>query len=283
MPTPTRQQAKADRFRQLHNGPAILVLPNAWDAASARLFEEAGFPAVGTTSAGVANSLGYPDGQYIPREEMLFVVRRIAQTVRIPVTADIEAGFGATVDEVVETVRGVLEAGAIGINLEDSEKGGEKRLLPISDQVERIQAVRALGKEMDVPLVINARTDAYLVPLEPAVRFEEAVERANAYLAAGADCAFPILVTDADTIGRLVQAIQGPVNILAVPGVPPVNELERLGVRRVSMGAGPSRATMALTQRIAEELRDSGTYRAFLERMMPSAEANKLFARSEPS
>jgi 2-methylisocitrate lyase-like PEP mutase family enzyme len=278
MTTHTNQQEKAQRLRQLHHCAAILVLPNAWDAASARIFETAGFPAVGTTSAGVANSLGYADGQHIPREKMLFVIRRIAQTVRIPVTADIESGFGATVEEVVETVHSVLEAGAVGINLEDSTKGDEKRLVPISDQVARIQAVRALGEQMGVSLVINARTDAYLVPLDPASRFEVTVERANAYLDAGADCAFPITVKDAETIGRLAQAIQGPINILAMSGVPPVRELERLGVKRVSMGSGLCRATMALTRHIAEELSSKGTYDAFTERTMPAAEANSLFA-----
>jgi 2-methylisocitrate lyase-like PEP mutase family enzyme len=279
----THQQEKVHRLRQLHHNAAILVLPNAWDAASARIFEDAGFPAVGTTSAGVANSLGYADGQHIPREEMLFVIRRIAQTVHIPVTADIEAGFGTSVEEVVETIRCVLEAGAVGINLEDSTKGAEKRLLPVSEQVERIQAVRALGEQMGVPLVINARTDAYLVPLEPASRFDVAVERANAYLEAEADCAFPITVTDADTIGRLAQAIQGPINILAMSGAPPVRELERLGVKRVSMGSGLSRATMALTRHIAEELRENGTYDAFMERTIPAAEANGLFAPRDRS
>jgi len=273
----TDQRARAIRFRQLHHDSAILVLPNAWDAASARIFEAVGFPAVATTSGGVANSLGYPDGQHIPREEMLFMVRRIARTVHIPVTADIESGFGATVEAVVETVRAVIEAGAVGINLEDSVRSEEKHLLPIPDQVERIRALRALGEEMGVPLVINARTDAYLVPMEPDARFEVAVERANAYLAAGADCAFPILVTDADTIRRLVEAIPGPINVLALPGVPAVSDLERLGVKRVSMGAGPCRATMGLTRRIAEELRERGTYRAFLEGAMPSGEANGLF------
>lgn len=275
----TEQHAKAERFRQLHHDAGILVLPNAWDAASARIFEAAGFPAVATTSAGVANALGYPDGQHIPREEMLFMVRRIAQTVGAPVTADIESGFGESVEEVVETVRQVLEAGAVGINLEDSVRSEERNLLPIRNQAARIQAVRALGEAMGIPLVINARTDAYLVPMEPATRFDVTVERANAYLAAGADCAYPITVTDADTISRLAQAIHGPINILAMPGTPAVGELERLGVQRVSLGAGPSRATMALTRRIAEELRESGTYRAFLEQTMPSAEANGLFIR----
>jgi 2-methylisocitrate lyase-like PEP mutase family enzyme len=273
------QKEKAERLRQLHGGPGILVLPNAWDAASARIFEEAGFAAVGTTSAGVANALGYPDGQHIPLEEMLFAVRRIARTVSIPVTADIEAGFGSTPEEVGETVRKVVEAGAVGVNLEDGVKEETPRLLPVGEQADRIRAARAAAEAMGVPLVINARSDAYLVPFDAARRFDETVERAISYLAAGADCAFPIMVKDADVIGRLAQAITGPINILALPGVPPVAELEWLGVRRVSLGAGPCRAAMGLTRRIAEELRDGGTYGAFLEGAMPSPEANALFGR----
>jgi 2-methylisocitrate lyase-like PEP mutase family enzyme len=280
MGTDSGQIDKAERFRRMHHGPGILVLPNAWDAGSARIFEAAGFQAVATTSAGVANALGYPDGQRIPRDEMLFVVRRIAQTVSIPVTADIEAGFGETAAEVADTARLFIEVGAVGINLEDSAKTGEPRLLPVSEQVERIRAVRSAANEIGVPLFINARTDAYLVPLDNGRRFDETVERANSYLAAGADCAFPIVVRDADTIGLLVQAIDGPINILALPGAPTVAELGWLGVRRVSMGAGPCRAAMGLTQRIAEELRDQGTYRGFMDGAMPSADANALFAKS---
>ena len=142
----TNQQEKAQRFRQLHSGPGILVLPNAWDAAGARLFEEAGFPAVGTTSAGLANALGYPDGEAVPRDEMLFVVRRIVQTVETPVTVDIEAGFGKSVDDVVQTVREVLAAGAVGVNLEDRAQEGEA-LAGIQEQTEKIEALRRLAND----------------------------------------------------------------------------------------------------------------------------------------
>lgn len=273
------QRAKAELFRSFHQSGGILVLPNAWDAASARIFEAAGYAAVATTSAGVANSLGYPDGEAIPRDEMLFAIRSIARSVNVPVTADIEAGFGDTVDEVLETVRGVIEAGAVGINFEDGSKRGEERLLPRPDQLERIRAIRALGDEIGVPLVINARTDAYLVPMDHSARFDTAVERANAYLDAGADCAYPIVVTDAQTIGELVRAINGPINILALAGVQSVPELERLGVKRVSMGAGPTRAIMGLTKRIAADVLQTGRYDSFLDCAMGSAEANGLFEK----
>jgi 2-methylisocitrate lyase-like PEP mutase family enzyme len=244
------QREKAERFRQLHHGPGILVLANAWDAASARLFEAAGFPAVATTSAGLAKRTWLPDGEFIPREEMFFMVRRIVQTVQIPVTVDAEAGFGASIQEVVETVRGVLAAGAIGINLQDRAHG-QDGLADIQEQVEKIQALRRLADEAGVPLVINARTDAFAPTLAlSSTPLEETVRRANAYHEAGADCAFVPFVTEAATIQALTQAIDGPVNILATVGTPPVAELERLGVARVSVGSGPHRATMGLTRRI---------------------------------
>jgi 2-methylisocitrate lyase-like PEP mutase family enzyme len=273
------QGERAVRLRALHAGLRILVLPNAWDAASARIFEAAGFPAVATTSAGVANCLGYADGEYAPREEVLFMVRRIAATVEVPVTADVEAGYGAnSVEEVVKTAQGVLEAGAVGLNLEDSADNTGTVLTQIGLQVEKIRAIRAVGDAAGIPIVINARTDAFHLPdVTTEERFVLAVERANAYRAAGADSLFVPFVTDAAIIAKLVQAIDGPVNILALPGTPPVAELEQLGVRRVSVGSGPNRATLAIVRRIAHELRDHGTYNAITEQTIPYAEVNQLF------
>jgi 2-methylisocitrate lyase-like PEP mutase family enzyme len=264
------QRARAIRFRDLHQGPGILVLPNAWDAASARIFEKAGFMAVATTSAGVAASLGFADGEHIPAAVMLEAVARIASAVLLPVSADMEAGYGDTVDKVVATAKAVLKAGGIGMNLEDA--GGDPAL-----QVEKVQAIRQAAAAAGIPLVINARTDVYLRQFgDPASRFDEAVRRANAYRKAGADCLFVPGVRDAATIGRLTAAIDGPVNILAVPGAPSVGELERLGVRRVSVGSGPMRATLALTARIARELLDAGTYTSFTD-AIPYADVYRLF------
>ena len=273
------QQEKAILFGQMHEGPGILVLPNAWDAASARLFEEAGFGAVATTSAGVANMLGYPDGQHVPREEMLFMTRRIARSVRVPVTADIEAGYGVnSIEEVLTTVRGVLDAGVVGINLEDSDGDINGALVNVNLQIEKICAIRDLAASAGVPLVINARTDAFhLAKLGPASQFSLAVERAAAYREAGADCIFTPFLTKPTTIGALVRAINGPINVLAMPGGSSVSELEQLGVARVSVGAGPFRATLALVRRIAMELREEGSYRAFMDDALTYAEANALF------
>lgn len=272
------QAARTARFLQLHQGPRILVLPNAWDAASARLFESLGFPAVATTSAGVANSLGYPDGEHLPFDDLLTVIRWITRAVHVPVTADIEAGFGKTADEVAAAVQQVIAAGAVGINLEDSTGPTDNPLAEISVQVAKIKAVRATAESVGVPLVINARTDVYLAGVgDPASRLAHTVQRLNAYRAAGADCLFAPGVSDAATIAALAREVHGPLNVLAVRGTPPAPELERLGVRRVSVGSGPARAALTLVRRIGQELLSTGTYSSFTEGSMTYAEANQLF------
>ncbi len=255
---------KADLFRSLHR--PTLVLPNAWDAASARIFEQAGFPAIGTTSAGVAFSLGYPDGQKLKREEMIEVVARIAKKVQIPVTADVEAGYG----NAVETARAVWAAGAVGMNLEDT--AGSNDLLDLPALVREIR--RAVPK-----IVINARTDIFLHQIgDEATRFDRAVARLNAYRDAGADCLFAPGVSDAATIEKLVKAVKGPLNILAVAGTPSIGELKSFGVARVSVGSGAMRATLGLTERIARELRDQGTFQSMTDGAIPYADVNRLLA-----
>jgi 2-methylisocitrate lyase-like PEP mutase family enzyme len=273
------QRDKAVAFRQMHAGPRILVLPNAWDVASARIFEEAGFTAVATTSAGVAAALGYPDGEQVSREEMAAVVRRIAERVAVPVSADMEAGYGVQLADLAQTVRAVLAAGAVGMNLEDGTSDKEHPLTDIPIQIERIQAVRQEAAARGVPLVLNARTDVYLLAVGPeGERFAHGVQRANAYRKAGADCLFVPGVRDAATIAALVRALDGPLNVLAGPGTPPVPELERLGVARVSVGSGPMRAALTLTRRIAEALRGPGTYDLFNRDTLTHAEVNRLMA-----
>lgn len=272
------ESPKTEHLRRLHFGPRLLVLPNAWDVASARIFEDAGFPAIGTTSAGIAASLGYPDGQRIPRGEMLSVVARIARAVSVPVTADVEAAYGLTVQDVVATARAVVESGAVGLNLEDVTGDDENGLVDIALQMEKIQAIHDASAEMGVPLVINARTDIYLLGIgDPATRLARTVQRLNGYRQAGADCLFAPAVRDAETIDQLVRKLDGPLNVLAGPGMPAVAELERLGVARMSVGSGPMRATLGLTQRIAKELREEGACRLMLEGAMPYAEMNALF------
>jgi 2-methylisocitrate lyase-like PEP mutase family enzyme len=259
--------SKTSLFRQLHQGPKILVLPNAWDAASARIFEAAGFPALATTSAGVANSLGYADGQRISREEMLQAIGRIVKAVSIPVTGDVESGY----DDPLATAQGLADLGAVGMNLEDTRS--DASLVGLAEQVKLIESVRS-----KTDLVINARTDTYLYSIgDPATLFERTVERLKAYGQAGADSLFVPGLRDPAIIGRLTGAIDAPLNILAVAGTPPIAELERLGVRRVTIGSGAMRATMGLTQRIAEELRDRGTYTSFTDGAIDYVSANRLF------
>lgn len=264
------------QFRQCHRGSGALILPNAWDVASARIFEEAGFPAIATTSAGIAFSLGYPDGQKIPREEMIARIGRIVRAVKLPVTADIEAGYGSTPEDAARTTRELIQAGAVGMNLEDTSGNPEQPLLDLSLAVEKIKAAREAAAQLRVPIVVNARTDVYLLPdAQPATGYYEAHRRLTAYRDAGADCVFAPGLKDAETIGRLVRDLQCPVNILAVAGTPSIPELEKLGVARVSLGSGPMRATLGLLRKMAEELKATGTYSA-LDGAVPYAEVNKI-------
>jgi 2-methylisocitrate lyase-like PEP mutase family enzyme len=276
------QRAKAEAFRQMHDRSRILLLPNAWDAASARIFEAAGFRAVATTSAGVAYTAGYPDGEAIPRDDMVTIVRWIARSVQVPVTADIESGFGSSPREVGDTVRMVIEAGAVGINLEDTIHGAERQLYDLPLAVERVRAARAAAEAAGVPIVINGRTDVFLLGIgEKASRFEHAVRRLNAYREAGADCLYPMGYFDSQTIAALVKAIDGPINVMGVPGMPPVAELQRLGVARVSTASGPARIAMTATRKLAAELSRNGIFDLFGGDTMTHQTANELMVRRE--
>jgi 2-methylisocitrate lyase-like PEP mutase family enzyme len=272
------QPELARQFLALHDGHKTLVLPNAWDVASARIFEEAGFPAVGTSSAGIAYALGYPDGQKISRSEMLAVVHRIVEAVGIPVTADMEAGYGAKPEEIAQTAREVLAAGAVGMNLEDFVHDKPDALADSSLQKEKIRAVVETSTRAGVPLVLNARTDIFLASIGPSeTRLARTIERLNAYRDAGAQCLFAPGVRDKETIAQLVSGVHGPLNILAIAGTPPVADLEKLGVARVSVGSGPMRATLGLITRIARQLREEGSFSLMTDGAMTYADANRLF------
>jgi 2-methylisocitrate lyase-like PEP mutase family enzyme len=274
------QKSKAEAFRRMHLQKPILVLPNAWDGASARIFEEAGFNAIATTSAGVAHTAGYADGQIIPLDDMITIVKWIVHSVEVPVTADMESGFGHEADEVGETVRKIIETGAVGMNLEDTIHGGERKLYELPLAVARIRAAREAANAAGIPLVINARTDVFLLGIgEKSSRFDHAVQRMNAYREAGADCLYPIGFFDAETIGRLAKAVNGPINIAGLPGAPPVSELERLGVARVSTASCPARVAMTATKKIATELARNGSFEIFGGDTMGPVEANALMAK----
>ena len=274
------QRAKAEAFRAMHDRSKILVLPNAWDPMSARVIEEAGARAIATTSAGVAFSVGYPDGEAMPRDEMIAAITRIARVVTVPVSADIESGFAHDARDVAETVRRVIEAGAVGINLEDAIHGGPPALYDLETAVDRVRAAREAANSAGVPIVINARTDVYLLSIgEPDARFDHAVRRANAYRKAGADCLFVPRIGRPADIERIVGALEGPLNLLAFPGIPTVTELERLGVARLSVGTWPTLAAMSTARKIAAELLGTGTYESMFDGAGISyPEANRLMA-----
>lgn len=271
------QREKADAFRRLHAGPRALVLANVWDVASAKIVAQSGFPAIATSSAAVAWMLGYPDGERISRDEMAGMVARIARAVPVPVTADMEAGYGPRPEDAAVTARAVVAAGAVGMNLEDAADDGTA-LHDLVLQGERIRASREAAAAAGVPIVINARTDVFLSRIgDPASRLDHAVRRLNAYREAGADCLFCPGVTDAATIAALVRELHGPLNVLAQAGAPTVPELERLGVRRVSFGARVMRAALGAVRRVATELNGPGTYTSLAELALKD-DFNRLLA-----
>jgi len=282
MPDKQKQKARAEAFRAMHRGQRILLLPNAWDVASARIFEEAGFGAIATTSAGIAFALGYPDGQRISRDEMLQAVSRIAPALKVPVTADVEAGYGDRPEDAVQTTLAVIDSGAVGMNLEDASGDANHPLVDLPLELEKIAAVRQSAQRTGVPIVLNARTDVYLLQVGPAEkRYDQALRRLAAFRDAGADCVFLPGLRDAATIGRMVKDVDFPLNILAGPGSPSVPELQQLGVARVSLGSSPMRATLGLLGRMAEELKTSGTYRS-LENAPSHDDVNRMMQGRRP-
>jgi 2-methylisocitrate lyase-like PEP mutase family enzyme len=275
-----KQAARAEQFRKLHHGPRMLLLLNAWDVASARILEECGHPAIATSSAAVAFSLGYPDGQRISRDEMLEVCGRIARAVNIPVTADLEAGYGTTVKDMVETVKAAIAEGIIGMNLEDVTGDHENSVVDLPLQVEKIRAISETAKSVGVPFVLNARTDVYLMPIGPeATRLERTVERLRAYRDAGAACLFAPGVYDRDIIAKLVKALEAPLNILANPALPPMAELEKIGVARVSAGSGIMRAAMGVVQRVAKEVLEKRSFDTMFVGATPYVDLNRMMQR----
>ncbi|MER5534748.1 isocitrate lyase/PEP mutase family protein [Streptomyces mirabilis] len=279
---PTHETALA--FRALHIPGRPLVLPNAWDTASARLVEEAGAAAVATTSAGLAWDLGTADGDRLDRDRALGAVARVAAAVRVPVSADIESGYAKDAAGIGDTIRAVLAAGAVGVNIEDAlydgegddgggvGDGGRGPLRSVAEQAERIAAARAAADAAGVPLFINARIDTVL---RGAGGVEETLERAAAFLAAGADGIFVPGAVDPGTVKSLVAGVEGPLNVLVGPGAPSVAELAALGVARISTGSSIAQAAHAVVRRAARELLSAGTYES-LTGGLDYAELNTL-------
>jgi 2-methylisocitrate lyase-like PEP mutase family enzyme len=272
------QKEKAETFLKFHHDKEMLVLLNSWDNGSSKLVEACGFKAVATTSMGVAASLGYPDCQIIQLSEMIEVIKGIVNSVQVPVTVDIEAGYGKNLDEIIDSVGKIISTGIVGINIEDSND-----LSPVlTDEMEfceRISAIRALSDSLGFHLVINARTDAfYTTSGSPKEKLSESIRRGNKYREAGADCIFVQPVSDKTLISTLVREINAPINILSNPatgaGVPPsVRELQDLGVARLSMGSSLLKATLSLIKKVADELSGKGTYNILLDSLSPVPDA----------
>ncbi len=276
------QAQKAERLLELHHAATPVILINAWDAASAAMIAHCGLPAIASSSAACANALGFPDGQHIPWTQMLEAVSRIVQAVNVPVTADIESGFAANAQQLEASITQIMEAGAVGVNLEDVQPGQDSRgpLFPLAEQLERIKAARRAAEAKKIHLVINARTDAYWqAGVSPDEALRNTLERGKAYMNAGADCIFVPGLRNPDHIRQVIEHWQSPVNILAGPEVPSIPELTRLGVKRISYGSGPHRAAMGLLRRIADEANSTGTFNALVDGAVPYAEINGLFRK----
>jgi 2-methylisocitrate lyase-like PEP mutase family enzyme len=274
------QAEKAEKLRELHHGRRILALPNAWDVVSARILEELGHSAIATSSAAMAFAHGYPDGQRISRDEMLDAVGRITRAVRVPVTADLESGYGKTPEEIADFTRATVAAGAVGLNFEDITGDDESSHVELPLQVKKIRTIRETSAALGVPVVINARTDIYLMPIGPAeTRFERTVERVRAYREAGADCLFVPGLCDREVIAKLVKALSAPLNILASPGCPSLAELEKMGVARVSAGSSAMRAAMGAFQRVAKDWLAHGSYDSLTQVTIPYGDLNRMMGQ----
>lgn len=270
--------AKADALRTLHAQAEPLLLPNAWDAATAVLVAEAGFAAVATTSAGVAWALGRPDGQVVSRSDMLGAVARMAAVVSVPVTADLEAGYGAGPEAVAQTVKGAAQAGAVGLNIEDGIDHAKGTMFDESLAVERIAAARASAKEIGIPMVINARTDIAFDRARPeGEKIAEAIRRGNAYLKAGADCVYPILFQKIESISELVRGIDGPINVMASANLD-VASLKAAGVKRISLATGLPRVAFGHLARTLAQLKSDGRF-DFLKDGLETPAINAKFPR----
>jgi 2-methylisocitrate lyase-like PEP mutase family enzyme len=272
------QKEKAEMFLKFHQDKEILVLLNSWDIGSSKLIEACGYKAIATTSMGIAASLGYPDSQVIQLSEMIEVIKGIVNAVRVPITVDIEAGYGKNLNEIIDSVKKIIATGIVGINIEDSIDL-KPVLVDEMEFCERISAIRALSDSLGFHLVINARTDSFYTSSGSAQeKLSESIKRGNKYREAGADCIFIQPVWEKETISTLVKEIKAPINILANPGIraglpPSVRELQDLGVARLSLGSGLMKATLALIKKVADELSEKGTYNILLDTLTPLPDA----------
>jgi 2-methylisocitrate lyase-like PEP mutase family enzyme len=273
----------ADAFFALHRRGSPFIIPNAWDPASALVYERAGFGAVATSSAASAWTLGYADGERVDTDELFASFARIVRVSRVPVSADIEAGFGISIEAAVRSTERALEAGVVGINLEDYDPQTND-VIPLEAHAARIAAVKARATALGVKLFVNARTDVLLHELGPEEsRLDRTIDRLRAYVAAGADGVFAPGTDEAAEIERIATAVDAPLNVLAGPDTPSLADLARLGVARVSIGSMGMRRTLGALADAAKELHDSGTFGFMRERTLTYGELNAMFAERETS
>ena len=275
-------RTRTDHFREL-NSRGRLLLPNAWDAASARVFELAGFSAIGTTSGGIATARGIQDGEQIGRDTMVAEIAAIIRAVEVPVSADIEAGYGRTPADVADTVDAVLAAGAVGLNIEDrAYETGATTLFEVADQEARIAAARAAAVRRGISMVINARTDTFLLGLGESMedRVEMTIARGRAYLASGADLVFVPGLVDVAVVRRVAQALKGRLSLMALPGAAPADTFFTAGARRVSLGNVAMLATLGALREMAADVKETGAWTSMERTFFGFAEADALFARS---
>jgi len=266
---------KARVLLSLHTQTALLVLPNVWNPIGARVLQAKGYPAVATASAAISASLGYRDGEKLKRSTLIDLTGRIARSVDVPVTADIEAGYGGTIADLAETINEVINSGVVGVNIEDSLEA-EGVLRPVEEQCQRISVARQVADRRGIPLVINARVDSFLSSsfVDHGDATEDALTRARAYAKAGADCIYPIGPGDLETTETLRAGIELPINILVTPSAAPLKALETIGVNRVSFGPFVFRACLRKFVDIAETLLNQGDSSCFSD-MLSEAETDE--------
>lgn len=270
------QKGKARIFSDMHKENKMFLLPGAWNAGSAYVFEKQGFKAIGTSSAGIAYDLGYPDGECISFDDLLWVVEKIARRIDIPISVDIERGYSEINEEIKENARKLLFAGAVGFNIEDGLPNGE--LTPLDIQTEKIKVLSELKSELGIDLVINARTDIYPLDETNEGNLNAAIERCNAFAEAGADCVFPIGARDDITISKLAKRINAPINIFLRAGLCSFENLDKIGVRRLSTGCNAVRFAYSNIINMAASLSD-GDATKLLDHAFSSGKANDYFSK----
>ena len=271
------QAEKAEQFLGHHINGRLLILPNVWNPIGARMLAEKRYPAVATASAAIAESLGYHDGEQLKLDTMLDMVARIARSVAVPVTADLEAGYSDTIAGLQENILKLLDTGAVGLNFEDSSDDNS-RLRPIPEQVERIKAVRDVANGRGIHLVINARADSFFAEgfSSDEERIEDVITRLNAYHKAGADCVYPVGRGDKETLTILRKRISAPINVLATAMTVSLKELQELGINRVSFGPYIFRSLLAKMSVMQDEILKMGSYDIVMNGMFTSNDVNKF-------